>query len=56
MAAKAAKVASIPTFTWLDVIAKVPTFETYLAGAQALQTSSGQKQIVQIVIYDLPDR
>lgn len=54
--AKALKVADIPTFTWFDVVAKVPTLGTYLADAQAKQQSSGQKQLVQIVVYDLPDR
>ncbi|KDQ61110.1 glycoside hydrolase family 6 protein [Jaapia argillacea MUCL 33604] len=54
--ANALSVADIPTFTWFDTAAKVPTLGTYLANAQALQTSSGQKQLVQIVVYDLPDR
>lgn len=48
--------ASIPTFTWFDVRAKVPTLGEYLADAQAKYTSTGKKQIVQIVVYDLPDR
>lgn len=56
MKAKALKVANIPTFTWFDVVAKVPTLGTYLADAQSKQQSSGQKQLVQIVVYDLPDR
>ncbi|CAE6490138.1 unnamed protein product, partial [Rhizoctonia solani] len=56
VAAKAAKVANIPTFTWFDVRAKVPTLGTYLADAQAKYTSTGKKQLVQIVVYDLPDR
>lgn len=56
LAAKAAKVASIPTFTWLDVMAKVPDLGTQLADALSIQTSTGKKQLVQIVIYDLPDR
>lgn len=50
IAAKAAKVASIPNFFWIDVVAKVPLLATYLAGA-----SSGNK-LLQIVVYDLPDR
>ncbi|KAF9007935.1 cellobiohydrolase II-I [Cyathus striatus] len=54
--AKALKVADIPTFTWFDVIAKTSTLGTYLADASAKQKSSGQKYIVQIVVYDLPDR
>jgi len=56
IAAKAAKVANIPTFTWLDVRAKVPTLGTYLADAQSKYESTGKKQLVQIVVYDLPDR
>ncbi|KAF8315162.1 cellobiohydrolaseII [Clavulina sp. PMI_390] len=56
LASKAAAVANVPTFTWLDVAAKVPTLGTYLADAQAKQTSTGNKYLVQIVIYDLPDR
>ncbi|KAF8610091.1 cellobiohydrolase [Ceratobasidium sp. AG-I] len=55
-AAKAATVANIPTFTWFDVRAKVPTLGTYLADAQAKYTSTGKKQLVQIVVYDLPER
>ncbi|QRW00057.1 glycoside hydrolase family 6 protein [Ceratobasidium sp. AG-Ba] len=56
LAAKAAKVANIPTFTWFDVKAKVPTLGEYLADAQAKYESTGKKQIVQIVVYDLPGR
>ncbi len=54
--AKAASVANIPTFTWLDSVSKVPDLGTYLADASAIQTKTGQKQLVPIVVYDLPDR
>ncbi|KAJ7286272.1 cellobiohydrolase II [Mycena rebaudengoi] len=54
--AKALKVAQIPTFTWFDTIAKVPDLGTYLADASAKGKASGTKYIVQIVVYDLPDR
>ncbi|KAG8929128.1 hypothetical protein FRC03_001568 [Tulasnella sp. 419] len=54
--AKALKVKDIPTFTWFDIMAKVPTLDSYLADARAQQQASGKKLIVQIVIYDLPDR
>ncbi|KAF8651423.1 hypothetical protein AX16_004725 [Volvariella volvacea WC 439] len=54
--AKALRVAEIPTFIWFDVVAKTPTLATYLAEADALQRSTGKKYIVQIVVYDLPDR
>jgi len=56
LAAKALEVAQVPNFTWFDQVAKVPTLGTYLADAEALAKSSGTPQIVQIVVYDLPDR
>ncbi len=34
----------------------MPDLGTYLADAQALQKSSGKNYLVQIVVYDLPDR
>ncbi|KAG8997400.1 hypothetical protein FRB94_007676 [Tulasnella sp. JGI-2019a] len=49
---KAAAVAKVPNFTWLDTASKVPTLATYLADAQ----SQASNIIVQIVIYDLPNR
>ncbi len=39
-----------------DSVSKVPDLGTYLADASSIGTSTGQKQLVQIVIYDLPDR
>nr|BAG48183.1 cellobiohydrolase II [Irpex lacteus] len=56
LAAKAASVANIPNFTWLDSVSKIADLKTYLADASALGKSSGQKQLLQIVVYDLPDR
>ncbi|KAA1469381.1 cellulase CEL6B [Dentipellis sp. KUC8613] len=56
LAAKASSVAKIPNFTWFDQVAKVPTLGTYLANASAIGKSTGTPQIVQIVVYDLPDR
>ncbi|KAI5119944.1 hypothetical protein M0805_002133 [Coniferiporia weirii] len=50
--AKAASVADIPTFIWLDSVSKVPSLDTYMADAA---TSSGCT-IMPIVIYDLPNR
>ncbi|KAG9001254.1 hypothetical protein FRB95_011350 [Tulasnella sp. JGI-2019a] len=49
---KAAAAAKVPNFTWFDTAAKVPTLATYLADAK----SQGSNIIVQIVIYDLPNR
>jgi len=54
--AKALKVKEIPTFTWFDVIAKTPNLGVYLADADAKARASGKKYLVQIVVYDLPDR
>ncbi|KAI0319516.1 cellobiohydrolase II [Amylostereum chailletii] len=56
LAASALKVASIPTFIWFDSVASVPTLGEYLGNALALAASSGQKSLVQIVVYNLPDR
>ncbi|KAG8909682.1 Beta-glucosidase cel3A [Tulasnella sp. 417] len=52
LAAKFPAVAKVPNFTWFDVVAKVPTLTTYLADAASIAS----KIIVQIVVYDLPDR
>jgi len=54
--AKALSVANIPTFIWFDTVAKVPTLGTYLSNASAQAKASGTKSLVQIVVYDLPDR
>ncbi|KAI0345296.1 cellobiohydrolase II [Trametopsis cervina] len=56
LSAKAASVAKIPTFTWLDSVSKIPDLTQYLSDASALGKSTGTKQLLQIVIYDLPDR
>jgi len=49
--AGATKIESIPTFMWLDTVAKVPTLGTYLAAAAKTPNS-----LFQIVVYDLPNR
>ncbi|PPQ93241.1 hypothetical protein CVT25_015239 [Psilocybe cyanescens] len=54
--AKALSVAKVPTFTWFDVIAKTPQLGTYLADASSQAKAAGTKALVQIVVYDLPDR
>nr|ADX07335.1 putative cellulase CEL6B [Flammulina velutipes] len=56
LAAKALKVKDIPTFTWFDVVRKVPDLGTYLADASAKGKAEGTKYLLQIVVYDLPDR
>lgn len=40
----------------IDSVSKIADLKTYLADASALGKSSGQKQLLQIVVYDLPDR
>lgn len=54
--AKASAVAKVPNFIWLDQSNKVTNLKTYLADASSLQSSSGSQYLVQIVIYDLPNR
>lgn len=46
--AKISKVADIPTFTWFDTMAKVADLPGYLSAASG--------KILQIVVYDLPNR
>jgi cellulose 1,4-beta-cellobiosidase len=46
--AKISKVADIPTFTWFDTMSKVSQLPGYLTAAGS--------QILQIVVYDLPNR
>lgn len=53
---QALEAGQVPNFFWIDQAAKVPTLGTYLADALATQTSTGQSQILQVVIYDLPNK
>jgi cellulose 1,4-beta-cellobiosidase len=55
-ASAAANVANIPTFTWFDSVSKIPDLDTYLSDASAKGKAEGKKYLVQIVVYDLPDR
>ena len=48
LASQAASVEQIPTFYWMDVAAKVPTFGEYLANASA----AGGTPLVQAVRND----
>lgn len=52
LASQAAKVADIPVFFWMDVASKVADLGDILSQADA----AGGTQVVQAVIYDLPDR
>ncbi|KAL3425826.1 Exoglucanase 2 [Phlyctema vagabunda] len=54
---KAAAVAKVGTFVWLDVAAKVPTMGTYLANIRALNKAGASPPVIgTFVVYDLPDR
>ncbi|KDN37480.1 hypothetical protein RSAG8_10142, partial [Rhizoctonia solani AG-8 WAC10335] len=56
LAAKAAKVARVPVFSWIYDSSSVSDITGYLEDAAAIQKKTGKKQIVQLVIYNLPDR
>lgn len=57
MATKAAAVAKIPTFVWLDTMSKVPLMGTYLANIRALNKAGASPPVAgTFVVYDLPDR
>ncbi|KAL4891459.1 putative 1,4-beta-D-glucan cellobiohydrolase C [Aspergillus ambiguus] len=54
---KASAVAKVPSFTWLDTAAKVPTMGTYLADIKAKNAAGANPPIAgAFVVYDLPDR
>ncbi|TAQ90886.1 hypothetical protein B7494_g790 [Chlorociboria aeruginascens] len=57
MATKAAAVADVGTFVWLDTASKVPTLGTFLANIQALNAAGANPPVIgTFVVYDLPDR
>ncbi|KAH7351029.1 1, 4-beta cellobiohydrolase [Rhexocercosporidium sp. MPI-PUGE-AT-0058] len=57
MATKAAAVAKVPTFVWLDTMSKVPMMGTYLANIRALNAGGASPKVAgTFVVYDLPDR
>ena len=57
MATKAAAVAKVPTFVWLDTMSKVPLMSTFLANIRALNTAGASPKVAgTFVVYDLPDR
>ncbi|KAK6542270.1 hypothetical protein TWF694_006230 [Orbilia ellipsospora] len=55
LTAAAKAVATVPSFVWLDTIAKAATLSTYLDDIRA-KRASGSDLIGLFVIYDLPDR
>ncbi|KAH6712924.1 1, 4-beta cellobiohydrolase [Leptodontidium sp. MPI-SDFR-AT-0119] len=57
MATKAASVAKVPTFVWLDTMSKVPLMGTFLSNIRALNTAGASPKVAgTFVVYDLPDR
>ncbi|KAG8942492.1 hypothetical protein FRC03_003162 [Tulasnella sp. 419] len=56
LAAKAAKVAKVSTFIWVSSFDALPSITTYLKDARKIQQKTGKKQVVQLVVYNLPDR
>jgi len=57
MATKAAAVAKVPTFVWLDTASKVPLMGTFLANIRAANKAGASPPVAgEFVVYDLPDR
>ncbi|KAG9236396.1 cellobiohydrolase II [Amylocarpus encephaloides] len=57
MATKAAAVAKVPTFVWLDTASKVPLMGEFLANIRALNKGGASPPVTgTFVVYDLPDR
>jgi len=57
MATKAASVANVPTFVWLDTMSKVPLMGTFLSNIRALNKAGASPPVAgTFVVYDLPDR
>jgi cellulose 1,4-beta-cellobiosidase len=57
LATKAAAVAKVPTFVWLDTASKVPLMGTFLANIRALNAAGASPPVAgTFVVYDLPDR
>ncbi|KAG2019603.1 cellobiohydrolase II-I [Coprinopsis cinerea AmutBmut pab1-1] len=55
-AARTRTVQGVPTFAWISDSASIDSIPPLIADALAQQEETGEKVIVQIVIYNLPDR
>ncbi|RXW21712.1 hypothetical protein EST38_g4151 [Candolleomyces aberdarensis] len=55
-AARTRTVQTVPTFAWVSTTAAISELRPLISDALAVQSRTGKKQIVQIVIYNLPDR
>lgn len=55
-AAKVTTVQNTGTFVWISQIAQLPNIDLTIERARAIQKETGEKQIVGLVLYNLPDR
>ncbi|KAJ3056895.1 hypothetical protein HK097_003055 [Rhizophlyctis rosea] len=54
--ARALNVAKVPVFWWMDTIEKSRRLPEILEAAEAQAARTGRTTVVQVVVYDLPDR
>lgn len=50
------KVQEVASFVWIANLASLPAIDTTIAAARAKQQQTGVKQVVGMVLYNLPDR
>ena len=55
-AAKVRKVQQTSTFVWVSRLSELPRIDDAIKAARAAQRRTGKKQIVGLVLYNLPDR
>ncbi|KAK6218451.1 endoglucanase-6B [Colletotrichum tabaci] len=55
-AAKVRAIQDIGTFVWISNTASLPAIDAAVERARAVQAKTGEKQIVGLVLYNLPDR
>ena len=55
-AAKVRKVQQTSTFVWVSRLSELPRIDDAIKAARAAQRKTGKKQIVGLVLYNLPDR
>jgi len=55
-AARVRTVQHTGTFLWITTVSAIPDIATAIKEARAVKKKTGQPQIVELVLYDLPDR
>ncbi|CAG8950762.1 hypothetical protein HYFRA_00002975 [Hymenoscyphus fraxineus] len=55
-AARVRTVQKTSTFVWIDRVSNLSNIDLAITQARAVQESTGKEQIVQLVLYNLPDR